>query len=171
MDFLEAKEQLKSKYLINDVDFNSERTRLEYIDMIKCMKPDYFVTLTFSYNINKYDAVKALSNYLWNVSKYIYGRSVNNEENRLKVIPFIETTVGGEPHFHLLVRRPRNIKRKVNLKEIFKKKWMQIDTHGYATLNNEEWFRKIYDINGIAKYITKQTFGHNRPLVVECLQY
>jgi len=171
MDFSETLEQLRSKYLINDVDFSCERTRLEYIEMIKCAKPDYFVTLTLAYNVNEHDAVQALSKCLWHVSKKIYGRSADDKDNRLQVLPFIETTANEELHFHLLVKQPRNRRKKVDLKKIFKQKWKRIDTHGYATFNNDEWFKKIHDIDGIAKYITKQTYGHNRPLVVECLQY
>ncbi len=169
MDFSEILKQLRSKYLINDVDFSCERTRLEYIDMIKRAKPDYFVTLTLAYNVNEHDAVNALNKCIWHVSKQIYGRSTDDKNNRLKVLPFIETTASNELHFHLLVKQPRNRCKKVNLKEIIKQKWRRIDIHGYATFDNDEWFKKVDNIDGIAKYITKQTYGNNRPLVVECL--
>ena len=169
MDFSETLKQLRSKYLINDVDFSCERTRLEYIDMIKRAKPDYFVTLTLAYNVNEHDAVKALNKCIWHVSKQIYGRSTDDKNNRLKVLPFIETTASNELHFHLLVNQPRNRRKKVDLKEIIKHKWKHIDIHGYATFDNDEWFKKVNNIDGIAKYITKQTYGNNRPLVVDCL--
>jgi len=169
MEFSDLLKQLRSKYLINDVDFSCERTRLEYIDMIKRAKPDYFVTLTLAHNVNEHDAVKALNKCIWHVSKKIYGRSVDNKDNKLKVLPFIETTICNELHFHLLVEQPRNRRKKVNLKEIIKQKWKHIDIHGHATLNNDEWFKKVDNIDGIAKYITKQTYGNNRPLVVDCL--
>jgi hypothetical protein len=165
----EALKQLQSQYLINDVDFACERIKLEYIDMIKRADPDYFVTLTLAYNVNECDAIKALKTCIWHVNKQVYGRSVKDKANRLTVLPFIETTSSDELHFHLLVNQPRNRRKKVDLKEIFKQKWEHIDIHGYATFDNDEWFKKVNNIDGIAKYITKQTYGNNRPLVVDCL--
>ena len=163
--------QFREKYLINDVDFLCERVRLEYIDMIKRAKPDYFITLTLAYNVNKHDAEKALEKCIWHVNKKIYKRATDDKKNRLVILPFIETTASNELHFHLLVKQPCSRHKKVDLKDIFKQKWKRINMHGHATLDNDEWFKKVDNIDGIAKYITKQTYGNNRPLVVDCLNY
>ncbi|MDC0888742.1 hypothetical protein OAS07_05985 [Candidatus Thioglobus sp.] len=166
----EALKQLQSQYLINDVDFACERIKLEYIDMIKRADPDYFVTLTLAYNVNECDAIKALKTCIWHVNKQVYGRSVKDKANRLTMLPFIETSASNELHFHLLVKQPHT-HQGVNLRKIFRQKWQALDVHGYATFDNDEWFKKVNNIDGIAKYITKQTYGDNRPLVVECLNY
>jgi len=42
MDFSEKLKQLRSQYLINDVNFDAELTKLEYIEMIRQVDPDYF---------------------------------------------------------------------------------------------------------------------------------
>lgn len=170
MDFLKTLEQLRSQHLINDVSFDAERTKLEYIDMIKRVDPDYFITLTFAYDISNERAVDALKTCMWHVNKKVFGRSIKNESNRLKVLPFIETNAIDGVHLHLLVKEPNNVKD-INLQKIFKEKWQAIVVHGFAAFKQDEWFKKIEDLDGVAKYVTKQTCGNNKPLVVECLNY
>jgi len=172
MDFSDTLKQLQSKYLINNSSFEleHERTKLLYIDMIKQVKPDYFVTLTFAYDVSEYTAIVALKALIWHVNKQVYRRNVKDENNRLTILPFIETSTSSQLHFHLLVKQP-NSRPNANLCKIFRQKWQSINIHGFATFKRDEWFKKIDDLDGIAKYITKQIYGDSRPLVVECLNY
>jgi hypothetical protein len=114
MSFSETLNQLRSQYLINDGYFTCERTKLEYVNMIKNADPDYFVTLTLTYNVNEYDAVKALKACIRHVNKKIYGRATDDKNNRLLILPFIERNAIDGLHFHLLVKQPYN-KHRANL--------------------------------------------------------
>ena len=163
--------QLQLQYLINSgSSFNAERIKLEYIDMIKQANPDYFITLTFAYDVSRDRAINALEACMWHVNKKVFGRGIRDKINRLKVLPFIENNAISGVHLHLLVNQPNN-KQDINLQKIFRQKWQAINVHGFATFKQGEWFKKIDKIDGIAKYITKQTHGDNRPLVIECLNY
>lgn len=170
MQATETLKQLRSQYLVNNSTFDSERIKLKCIDIIKQAKPDYFVTLTFAYDVSKAIAVSALKACMWHVNKQVYGRGVKHKVNQLTVFPFIETSAIDGLHFHLLVKQPHN-QQNVNLRKIFRQKWQAIDVHGFATFKQDEWFKEIDNLDGIAKYVTKQTHGNNRPLVVECLNY
>ena len=170
MDFLESLKQLRSQYLINDVDFDAELTKLEYIEIIKHVDPDYFLTLTFAYNVSKEKAIDALRTCMWHVNKKVFGRGIKHKNNRLKVLPFIEKNMINGVHLHLLVKQPDS-KQDIDLQKVFRKKWQAIVVHGFAAFKQDEWFKKIEDLDGVAKYITKQTYGSNKPLVVECLSY
>jgi hypothetical protein len=170
METAQTLKQLRSQYLVNNSTFDSERMQLQCIDMIKRNKPDYFVTLTFAYDVIESVAVGALKTCMWHVNKQVYGRSVKNKSNRLTIFPFMEKSASDGLHFHLLVKQPYN-RQNANLQKIFRQKWQAIDVHGFATFKHGEWFKKIDDIDVIAKYITKQTYGNNKPLVIECLSY
>ena len=160
--------------LINRTVYHCERLRSGYVKMIKKHKPEWIVTLTFEDPLTKeVDAIHKLIKLLKMVNKAYYGKGAINKKNRLMVFPFLEkhgTNLG--VHFHMLIKvsvLPK--KNRGNLKDIFKEKWQKIYGHGFATLDNDEWFEKINSLRGSAIYVTKQTRKNNDPLVVECLNY
>ena len=160
--------------LINRTVYHCERLRSGYVKMIKKHKPEWIVTLTFEDPLTKeVDAIHKLIKLLKMVNKAYYGKGAKNKKNRLMVFPFLEkhgTNLG--VHFHMLIKvnvLPK--KNRGNLKDIFKEKWQKIYGHGFATLDNDEWFEKINSLRGSAIYVTKQTRKNNDPLVVECLNY
>jgi len=57
-----------------------------YLEMIKNLDPDYFVTLTFAYDVNLFYAQQTMNKYLHHVNKAIYGRN----KEKLRCFSFIE---------------------------------------------------------------------------------
>jgi len=170
MNISETLKQLRSQYLINDTDFKNELIKLGCIDFIKQANPDYFVTLTFANAVDKFYAVKTLSTCLHHINKQVFGR---RSKKKLTIFPFIERDASGEFHFHLAIKNP-TAKKKFDLKKIIKKKWRSMHGHGFATFKKDKWFQTINtkgELDNVANYIVKQTYGNNNPLVVECLNY
>ena len=168
MDISETLKQLRSQYLINDVDFKNELIKLGCIDIVKQADPDYFVTLTFANDVDKFYAVKTLSKCLHHINKQVFGR---RSKNKLIVFPFIEKDASGKFHFHLAIKKPIT-DRNYDLEKIIKKKWRAMRSHGFATFKKDKWFQTIKnkdELDNVAHYIVKQTYSDNNPLVVECL--
>ena len=162
------------EYLINRTVYHCERLWSGYVNTIIKHEPEWMVTLTFEDPLTKeVNAIHKLIKLLKMVDKAYYGKGAKNKKNRLMVFPFLEkhsTNLG--VHFHMLIKvnvLPK--KNRGNLKDIFKEKWQKIYGHGFATLDNDEWFEKINSLRGSAIYVTKQTRKNNDPLVVECLNY
>ena len=160
------------EYLINRTVYHCERLWSGYVNMIIKHKPEWIVTLTFEDPLTKkVNAIHKLIKLLKMVNKAYYGKGAKNKKNRLMVFPFLEkqgTNLG--VHFHLLIKvKVPPKKYRGDLKQIFKAKWQKIYGHGFATLDNDEWFEKINTLRGSAIYVTKQTRKDNDPLVVECL--
>jgi hypothetical protein len=170
MDFSETLKQLRSQYLINDVDFKNELIKLGCIDIVKQADPDYLVTLTFANAVNEFHAVKTLSMCVHHINKQVFGK---RSKKKMTIFPFIERDASGEFHFHLVIKKPA-IKKNCDLKKIIKKKWRSMRGHGFATFRKDKWFQTINtegELDNVANYIVKQTYGDNNPLVVECLNY
>ena len=172
MDFSDTLKlkQLREQYLINNVDFKNELIKLKCIDIIKQANPDYFVTLTIANAVNEFHAVKTLDVCIHHINKQVFGR---RSKNKMTIFPFIERDASGEFHFHLAIKNPK-AKKKFDLKKIIKKKWRSMHGHGFATFKKDKWFQTINtkgELDNVANYIVKQTYGNNNPLVVECLNY
>lgn len=148
--------------LLDDELQSSRKSR--YLNGLKSwvdkIEPDLLVTLTFKNSSTTENfATNTLKCWLKIVSQSIYGRY---SKNKIVVIPFIERNSSNGIHFHLLIKEPVT-QRKVNIKEIFKAKWLKLDGAGYASFKakssdgNEQWFKPITDQNTLVEYLSKQT--------------
>jgi len=161
------KMRLEQAYLdyTKDLSYEQEKIKEGYLEIIKEASPDYFVTLTFANNAtSEHYALNTMDEYIKEIGQRVYGYKA--PPKILIVLVFLERNHSNGIHFHLLIKEPVT-KRKYNLKDILKRRWIKLDHSGYANFNNKLWFQKIYELDGIAKYITKQTYGNNSPFIAE----
>jgi hypothetical protein len=163
--------RLEQAYLnhTKELTYKQEEIKEGYSEIINKANPDYFVTLTFRNNdTSEQYALKTMDEFIKEVGRKIYGGSA--PLNILTVLVFLERNQSDGIHFHLLVKEPIT-KRNYNLKDVLKYRWLNMKHSGYANLNNKFWFQKIYELDGLAKYITKQTYGDNSPFIAEHSNY
>ena len=161
------KMRLEQAYLdyTKDLSYEQEKIKEGYLEIIKEANPDYFVTLTFANNTTSEQyALNTMAEYIKDVERKIYPNGA--PPKILTVLVFLERNQSNGIHFHLLVKEPVT-KCIYNLKDVFKYRWLNLDHSGYANFNNKLWFQEIYELDGIAKYITKQTYGDNSPFIAE----
>jgi hypothetical protein len=152
-----------------DLTFEQEKIKEGYLEIIKKANPDYFVTLTFANNsTSEQYALTTMNEFIKQVGRKIYGGYA--PLNILTVLVFLERNQSNGIHFHLLVKEPVT-KRNYNLKDILQSQWSSMKHSGYANFNNKLWFQQIHELDGIAKYITKQTYGSNSPFIAEYSNY
>jgi hypothetical protein len=165
------KARLEQAYLnhTKDLTFEGERLKASYLEMINKANPDYFVTLTFADNaVTEGYALKTMLEYRKQVNRKMYGGGA--PDNKLVLLTFLERNSNDGIHFHLLVKEP-DTNRGYDLKDEMKLHWKKMRFHGYATFKEGEWFKNIYNLDGIAKYIVKQTYGNNSPFIAECSNF
>jgi len=165
------KSRLEQAYLdyTKDLPYEQEKLKEGYLGIIRKAKPDYFVTLTFANNnTSEQYALNTMNEYIKRIGQGIYGYKA--PPKILIVLVFLERNQSNGIHFHLLVKEPVTT-RNHNLKDVLQSKWLKLDHAGYANFNNKLWFQKLYELDGIAKYITKQTYGNNNPFIAEHSNY
>ena len=165
------KTQLEQAYLnhTKDLTFEGEKLKAGYLEMINKADPDYFVTLTFADNTVSEDyALRTMHEYRKQVNRKMFASCA--PDNKLVLLTFLERNANDGIHFHLLVKDP-DANRGCDLKDMMKLHWKKMRFHGYATFKEGEWFKKIHNLDGIAKYIVKQTYGDSSPFIAECSNF
>jgi hypothetical protein len=159
--------RLEQAYLNHTKDLSYEQEKLYkgHLEIIRKANPDYFVTLTFANNnTSEQYALNTMGEFIKRVEQRIYPKGA--PPKILIVLVFLERNQSNGIHFHLLIKEPVTTCNH-NLKDVLQSKWLSLDHSGYANFNNKSWFQKIYELDGIAKYITKQTYGNNNPFIAE----
>jgi len=148
----------------------------ELTGLVSSVKPDKFVTLTLSNSkVSEGAAIKALSMWLKHVNRSVFGR---RSKERLEIFPFIERNGSGGIHFHLAIKSPI-ITKDINIDEIFKIKWLNLDGAGHSSFRGHDletgessWFKTINDYAGLIRYLNKEAKQQRMDnLVIECMHY
>jgi hypothetical protein len=127
---------------------------------IKESRFDYFVTFTFrDTGIKKTSACSALRLFNIRVNRSLFG---NRAKQQLFMIPFIEKNAFEGLHFHIFMKIPTDFQVDT-IKDQMKRNWCLLKESGKATFSardendNHKWFSPIYDVEGLSKYVTKQS--------------
>jgi hypothetical protein len=133
------------------------------IDMCKKFSPDYFVTLTF-YNqfISENQAHSSMKSYCAMAGRELFGK---RSFKRLERLVFKERNSSDGIHYHLLLRKPTRVDEDT-FKNVLSTKWKKIKGYGYSTMDNNEWFKPVEDINGLSEYLLKQFSQNNEDMFV-----
>jgi len=162
--------RLEQAYLnyTQELTFEGEKLKSGYLELINKVEPDYFATVTFAENTVSEDyALKTMREYKKQVNRKIFGGYA--PADKLILLTFLERNFNNGIHFHILVKEP-DTHRDYDLKHTMELHWRKMRFHGHSSFK-EEWFKKIYNLEGIAKYIVKQTNGVNSPLIAECSNF
>lgn len=147
----------------------------EIVEFVHGFKPRYFLTLIFRADITRNRVEKLLSSFLCKMNNSFFVRSSGDA---LRVLPVIEMgsaryVFSGDVehckqanwHIHLTIEDPteRDCKMKgktsAELKAIIGDLWDSVryaDFDYTARSDNSEWFKEVYNIEGISSYLFKE---------------
>ena len=147
--------------------FQENKIRNECKRIAKQLNPDYFITLTFrDIDVSEHFSKDSISKFLNMVNREIFGRH-SNEKMNIMVIQEKNSSCG--IHYHLLACDPAKRSKRMqisSLRDIFKSKWAKIKYGGFHDLDelNDQWFKKIHDLDGVVKYVTKTVKSDTDPV-------
>lgn len=152
--------------------------RKETVSGICSYQWQYFFTLTFNNKIESRDKVEAIVGKFINVlSAMVFG---SRSKKRVNCYSVAEHHKSGGLHVHLLIEDVRsritneNILKDFNLPEKVHEAWMRCSSNTTSpskaklTVENR-WFEKIYDIDRLANYITKEMEEKINPVLYQQL--
>lgn len=171
------------KILVNIDSLNNEQKLTEYqnawAELINEHDFKYFVTLTFSKdlsvaknpNINlrnsKKKAIKFFSIFAKRLSKRIHGQ---RSKKTVEMVPVLEFTAGGRPHFHVAIKETENIQDEYLQKSIM----YYWKSHRYTSIRymedpkNHDWFQVIRPgtQKRVVNYMLKNIHENSNEIVI-----
>ncbi len=152
--------------------YNKDKLQQENIkwigEVIKRNNLRIFVTLTFKYDVSEIQANRTMSIFLNMLERQCFGHNrTNNPERKLYRVVIKEVDpYGNNLHYHLAIVDPERTSNRweaMFFKDTIEYLWLKFSVSGNVHIeSNESWFKKVYDVEGMAKYLCKTLkFGND----------
>jgi len=140
-------------------------------ELVEKVKPNSFVTLTFSVATSLDYAKKTFATWVRHTERKLFGKWSNK---KLSMLPFVHDSDDGGFHFHILIKEPLlTITSKI--KDIFRSQWLKLKSTGFGSFKKPDWYKSgltIDEAKNLGRYSGR--FNTNKKtncLVVENLNY